>query len=305
MKLLYSTAFGPEHYFLLANEMVKSARRQGFTGEIVILTDKPYQFDGAIAHVLEMTERDLWRTSIWKAVDVESYEKILYVDTDFVFTGNPEKLMESDKVAITATGNLLCYAAITTAFLTNKERQEAKEKRTVGICSGTVAFPGKGAEAFLKAWEMRWRSFDLSDAPFVMDNPVHPQLWDECALQTMCIRKEIDWEFIPYEKVLYPAFIGLDRRQFSPKVIGLHFVGPIQNESNKMQMLEWMCGFENPLAAGVMVEKIKASVILAMPKTEAQTVMESHASFQKAVMNRFAEMQSEIDKLKQEKGVLI
>ncbi len=259
MNLLYSYAFGKDYYFLLAAEMVKSARLHGFTGEIVILTDRPYSFEGAKTCVMEMTKNDLWRTAILRAVNTDSFEKILYVDTDVVFTRNPDYLMKSDKVAISTIGNSLCTAIITNHYLTEKEKREAEETKNRGICSGTISFPGKLAKEFMPVWEDRWKSFDKSNAPYIHGREVSWELWDECALQSMCLRGEIDWEFIPSQLVNFPCIPINIEGKFNRDTACMHFVGFANGDKEKAAILEWMQTAQNPLAIPVMLEKIRAT----------------------------------------------
>ena len=260
MNLLYSYAYGDPIYKQLCQEMVSSARANGFKGEVIILTDAPHEFEGARNIVLELGKRELWRTAIRNVLSIEAYEKIAYIDSDIIFTKNPEYLMGFEKIAISSAGNPLTGAIVASHFLRESEKRYAAENKLKGINSGTVVFPGKGAYEFLANWEARWQSFDFDNAPYVLGKPYKEELWDECALQSLCIRGEIEWEFIPSEMVLFPNMQFLNAAPFSKETVCIHFVGSSHLDGGKEKNLEWAIACRNPLAIPVLVQKIKAEI---------------------------------------------
>ena len=219
--LIYSYCFGDTLFFEMEQVMIDSARKEGFTGDIVVLTDKPYKFVGATGYPIKMSDRKLWKCQLAQAVNPEDYDSIFYLDADQVVIRDITPLMDSGKVRIATTGFLLGGATITNSFFTLKEKN--RFGNYMSICSGDVCFPGSIGRSFLSKWEARWNSLPLENAPDVYNGRATKQHWDEAALATLCFREEIEWDYLPMETMSFPPFKGIEKAyiaHFLPTTFG-------------------------------------------------------------------------------------
>lgn len=291
--MLYTVCFGKEVYFRLAEEMIISARLKGFKGEIFVISDRDWVFPGAAKNI--KTGWKLSRTEIRNHVDLSKYDKVLYSDSDIVFTKNPKHLMRFDTVAVATGTTWLHTAPATNSFMTEEEKEKAKAENAYGINSGTVAFPGKIGHDFLALWEKTWDEFDktvLSD-PWGGDIP-NWQNFDESALQVLLLRGMEHHKF-PYNEVNFPIFsviptikerYGYNQDSFSSDCSAVHFM-PTSIKIDHWKTLEWMKSLRGKDGVPVALEKVKSDFISMMQGKNPMRVM----------MDKLNRMESEIQTL--------
>lgn len=243
--LVYSTAFGKPYYFELAQEMIFSLRRVGYSGEIIILTDRPYHFEGALGIEIDIGD-GLWKAAILKAVNPEVYDRILFCDTDIVFTRNPRDIFNLTGTRVAMETFYVGQYPIHSQFLSEAE------KAIGGPClnSGTLVFDGAMASEILSTWEDAWKQAPADGLPDIWDGVEKKakasgiyELWDQAVLQKLVLSGQIETEFIPKEMVCFPAlqmFADLPDRPMTLDTVLIHFCGPMQTDSNKSILLEWM-----------------------------------------------------------------
>jgi hypothetical protein len=238
MNLIYSLAFGQDHFFTLAQEMVNGIRRVGYTDEVLIITDRPWTFEGARTEVLDMTHAILWKASLFRVVECSQYEKILFLDSDIALVKHPREVFAYEGIRFPHEPLPLGLSGLNSVFLTQAERAQYGIQN--GVNAGTFLLPGNQAEGFLRAFEAGWRKYEWGDLPdYWPDNGKYkPQMSDQSALQTMILRGEIAVEFFPETVVGFPGLAQVDPED----VVMLHFCGPRHSEENKAKILSWMRG---------------------------------------------------------------
>lgn len=249
--LLYTICFGDkEIHYRMAEEMIWSARREGYKGHIVVLSDRKWMFPGAAKTIIvPKVSGELYKTKIRDHLNLSAFKYVLYCDTDIIWTLNPEKMMKGDKLRVARGPTLLHSAPATNAMMMDYEKAYAKEHLTHGINTGTVCLPGEQAEDILEKWEEGWASFDkskLSD-PWAGKAPDH-QLYDEAALWVLILRGELEAEVMPKEEVFFPVMhaspiirgnFGYENPDFDHRAVCCHFVATSMH-TNQNAILEVM-----------------------------------------------------------------
>ncbi len=289
MNLVYSLAYGSPYYFEVAQEMITSLRRVGYTGKILMLTDKPWDFDGAETFPIDIGD-GLWKCALGKAVNMEDYESILFFDSDQTAIESIDSLFSTDKVKISGNFIQLKYSIGTNYFLTPS--QKYIYGNAYGVCSGMFSFPGKIGANLLTLLENKWKSFDKLSIPFdIWKGAGNIQLWDECALMSLCLDQEIEWETYPAGTVVFPSIPMQEKNPYdykNTKVI--HFVGTSGTIQNKEKTLEWMKESQDPLKVPVLLQTIQAFVSANLPKSDLQKLAEICLDMGKTMLGVKAEM---------------
>lgn len=174
--LIYTVAYGEFPFVDMALNLKKTAFASGYTGEFRILREE-HCFPG-------MPKAGLIRAL--SRAQIESYDKILYVDCDCVFLEDPAPLFGHTGVAaVFESAGISEYSAL---FLTAEERLKAR----AGVHSGALLLPGTQAYDFLEAWESIWLT-SPRDAVRREDKYswVPEGLMDQPALQAVLIRRNI------------------------------------------------------------------------------------------------------------------
>lgn len=167
--LLYGCAFiTPEwqdRFVPMVNTMIKSARIQGYTGDIVILSDRKIPIEGAELIItppvpIRLTypyDILLMRTRLWRYVNLAKYDYVLYLDADILINKPIDPLLEelNRYKVLTAQGEGKClkHAPTHQTDLSAHERVMYQWEQT--FCTGVVGFPtdARGMQ-FLKDWEI-------------------------------------------------------------------------------------------------------------------------------------------------------
>ncbi len=289
MNLVYSLAYGSPYYFEVAQVMITSLRRVGYTGKIIILTDKPWNFEGAEAFPIDVGD-GLWKCALGKAVNIEDYESILFFDSDQTAVKSIDSLFSTTNVKISGNFIQLKHSIGTNYFLT--PTQKNVYGNSDGICSGMFSFPGKVGDCFLTLLENKWKSFDKVNIPFdIWKGAGNVQLWDECALMSLCLDQEIEWEIYPAGTVVFPSIPMQEKNPYDHKnTKAIHFIGTSGMIQNKEKTLEWMWESLNPLKVPVLLQNIQAFVSANLPKSDLQKLAEICLDMGKTMLVMKAEM---------------
>ncbi len=241
MNLIFTVAFGNDHFFRLAQEMTNALRLRGYAGEIRILTDRDWAFTGAINTVMEMNPKQLWKAGIARAVNCKDYEKILFIDSDIAFIQPCDEVFSLDGIRFPLEPLTIGASGLNSIFLTQEEKQGYGGLN--GYNAGTFLMPGDRAEEFLSAFESGWLKYAWGDLPdyWPGNGKYKPQMSDQSALQAMAIRGELAVLPFPDGMISFP---GIKHIKNLDSVFALHFAGPQHTEENKAQILAWMKGCE-------------------------------------------------------------
>ena len=238
MNLVYSTAWGKDYYYELAQLMVFSLIQTGFEGEIIILTDREYQFIGAKTCVLQHhPEKAMWKDRIREVVDFSKYQQVLFVDTDIFFVKNPLPLFELSGIRCAEQDFIQIENDILNKMLLKQsEIKKMVMDGTPSINAGTVLFPAYEAEKFLSGWHSTWKEhcFNRRGLPEYWGDS-SAAMYDQSALQLYLLNRT--YSTIPREMALFPAFHD---KQITSETVFIHFCGPKQTTETKLQLKKMM-----------------------------------------------------------------
>jgi hypothetical protein len=240
--LIYTTAQGDPIYLAMARELVRSARRHGFEGEILVLTDREENVEGARCHVDAAAPDRLIKAGLIRALspgEIAAYDAILYVDSDCLFRKAPEDLFRHDGLRLFAEKGI-ARESYNFLFFDEEENERAVKEGLPRINSGTIRIPGLQASSLLSAWQETWlRAPREALCAREGRRRYNPLLMDQPALQVLLLRAGLDWSPFP------PGTIGFPVYAASPAATLLHFCGPLNGGrtsalENKRQVLRWM-----------------------------------------------------------------
>jgi len=242
MRLIYSFCFGEECYFKMAQEMIGSVRTHGFDGEILILADREWEFEGAETRVLHLEGERLWKSAILDAVRPEDYEKILYLDTDIICVKPIDWAFTYESVTV-AVGSTLLYSSPGTSHQLSKDELQAAQTLNIrAINTGAMAFPGGLAREFLTHWEMAWK-LRKRRGSLLWSKATKDQLTEEGVLQLLYFQQDVALDVMPHEKMMFPcltAMPGYCGKAFSSRTGLLHFLSNSTKMHSKEAILEYM-----------------------------------------------------------------
>jgi hypothetical protein len=202
--LLYTVAYGDEIYLKMAENLMASAVANGYTGKTLILGEE-HCFPGLPkAGLLRALSRE----------EMESYDKILFVDSDCVFIRDVARLFVNEGFSFVVTGHKLTF--FNAVFLSEEEKRSG-EKR---LNSGAFLMRGREAFDFLSAWERLWLDAPRREATETKElSGTLEELLDQAALQALVIRNRI--RYTPLLGMRFPLY---DPRPRAPDIL-LHFCG--------------------------------------------------------------------------------
>lgn len=243
--LVYTTAFRGEHYFLLAEAMMRSLRVRGYAGDAVVVSDRPHPF-AADLELRNLVLSDPARPTLLKAAlphlaDVSGYDRVLHVDSDAVFLRDPAPLfgISGDRMLVSRERIPLSRHDFNKVFLTEAERREAARTRAPSANTGIIAFPGGRFAEYAEKWLRAWRS------PPVRRRVAHlpyAQLFEQPVMQVMMLRGEAEYAWIPDELYLMPL-LRLENRALHPDAVVVHFVGAERTPAQKIGVLDLVSRF--------------------------------------------------------------
>lgn len=204
-KLAYLVSFGKDYFHKLAELSVESLTKTGFDGDIVVLSDRPYNFKGAQTIVLNTTfnhkyDPHMCRARLHQYMDVTSYDVVLYLDTDVIAIRDINPIFEE-----TSKNN--CFTVFTAPtrlhklwhYATMDEHQRAKylNRQTPSICSGIYALPASQLNDTFDLW---LRIFD--------DRSSNPDLFvcDQNVLCEAIYTDQLKSKLFPNEWLFYPKY---------------------------------------------------------------------------------------------------
>ena len=244
MNLIYTVAYGNPEHFQLVWEWAKSIRAMGYTGELILLSDREYEIEGCKTIVCDfMDPSQFWKAAIRRVVRCEDYEKILFLDSDISHLQNPEKYFELYGICIPQEPTLVRKSGLNGAFLTPSEWDLWSNERSYN--AGTFLMPGALANEFLTTWEIEWKSVDWSKKKdFWPDTKTYKgQMYDQGILQAMIVRNQFPVMPIP----MPDNFVGFPcLRPELGNTVAVHFCGLEHNKSNKRDVLDAMRGVSVP-----------------------------------------------------------
>lgn len=235
--LIYTVCFGLEKHYILACEWVNSIRRTGCADKIIIVSEKDFECPGAEVIVARfMTQSQLWKSAICKLVDLSSYDKILYMDTDIPCLQNPHKFFELSGIQIPLEPIKVIESGLNPVFLTPEEVTLHGNEHSWN--AGTLILPGKHAETFLTEWEDEWKKIDYkNEKDYWPDTKIYKgQMYDQGILQLMICRNLFSKMPIPMPK----SFVGFPALEECGEQIALHLCGLKHTDQNKKYLLDVM-----------------------------------------------------------------
>lgn len=237
--LIWTVAFGEPYHLELACEWAKSIREHGYTGDLIILSDRYFDSEYVIVRVCDFMESDkFWKAAIRKVVNLSKYDKVLFMDSDIVCLQNPERFFEMDGISIPLEPITIRKSGLNPVFLTPAELQKYGDEPAFN--SGTIVMPGKDAEAFLTAWENEWAKTDWKALKDYWPKTVFykGQMYDQGVMQAMIIRGlfPIAPIAMPVDFVGFPCLTGAD----ASESVALHFCGLKHTGDNKRLLLDSM-----------------------------------------------------------------
>lgn len=165
--LVYGCAFitpdWRDRFVKMANTMLKSLSISGYSGDVVMLSDKEIPIENAKLIITDPVpirltypyDILLMRTRIWKYVDLSRYDYVLYVDCDTLINKPLDKMFEEliDKKALSAQGEgkQLRRAPMHQTELSKEEIAKYAYEQT--WCTGIVGWPGDRLD-FIRNWEL-------------------------------------------------------------------------------------------------------------------------------------------------------
>lgn len=242
--LIYSVAFGVEYHFTLIREWVSSIRSNGYTDEIIILSDKDCEIPGATVKVCGfMTPGQLWKAALPKVVNCEDYNKILFLDSDIVFLQNPDLMFGEEGIRIPTEPLAVKMSGLNPVFLTQEELQTHGESRSFN--AGTFLLPGSQAEGFLTAWETTWAAIDWKgQKDYWPDTQLYKgQMYDQGILEAMILRHQFPKPVYELKRGLI-GFPCLNNEGIEASV-ALHLCGLSHNSYNKQALLDAMIAYRD------------------------------------------------------------
>jgi hypothetical protein len=256
--LIYTVAYGLPLHFELVREWALSIRANGFTGDLVLLSDREFEFEGGRTIVCRwMTPGQFWKAAIRTAVNCVDYEKILFVDTDITFLRNPEVFFGLEGIQIPLEPVTITASGLNPVFLTESELAEWGGKPSSN--AGTIIMPGKDADAFWTAWENTWKAIDWATLKdYWPDTKIYKgQMYDQGVLQAMIVRGQFPKApvVMPPEYVGFPCLTGAD----ATKAAALHFCGLKHTDGNKRALLDYMVECRDPEKVAGVCQKLRVS----------------------------------------------
>ena len=245
--LVYTTAFGMEHFFLLAEQMLVSLRTRGYQGDVVVLTDREYAFPSLLnAKNLILPgnpQPRLVKAALPSLLDTSGYDKILFVDSDVVFLRHPEPLFKlaDSRMAIAKYQKYpLDRHSFNLKLFTSLERKNPRLRDAESINTGAMVFPGALFNNYMAVWGGKWRN-TVPQKPLNKFSGDYLEQ-DQPVMQTLLTHGFLEYEYIPDTLQLMPMF-HTEKEPLHPDAVLIHLCGALRNAQKKQQVLEIMAEF--------------------------------------------------------------
>jgi hypothetical protein len=229
--LIYTTAFGKEYYFLLAEELCRSLAKVGYRGEVLVLTDRPYRFTGAEAVVMTHSPV-LYKAGLHRYVDVTRYDRILCCDGDVVFLRDPAPVLACGWQGMAVSYELdhpLAKASHNLRYFSREEKarisRETHPLLNVGL---TVFHPARIAD-YCGRWEESW----------IERVPDRFQIWEQAVMQRLVTLHDLECGLVPRRYFSFPL-LRWDPRPLGEETVAVHPCGLAWTEQNKARVLRIM-----------------------------------------------------------------
>jgi hypothetical protein len=231
--VIATVCFGGVEYFTLAEIMFESLAKVGSTAERVCIGDREYPFNPALGVTcVVLTKSPSMKASAMGSLGLKSGNYGMLVDSDMVFTKNPDFLFCGDKVRVSTTAVPLA----STSFSFNRMYFTEDESRSIPfskpcINTGLMVFPGAIAGWFSKAWgDFHGQSIGDDDGDYVT-------VCDQPALEVLLWRGVLKAEYLPTTLMHFPA--GTKNQPHADSIC-LHFTGYARNQEGKRRIAEDM-----------------------------------------------------------------
>lgn len=242
--LVYTTAFGEEHFFLLAEQMFRSLRKRGYEGEAALLCDRRPGFAeelGITVLLLGSTgPAPLYKARLPALLDTSVYDRILFVDSDVVFLREPSTLfaLANERLVISRDHCPLQRNAFNLSFFSPEGRRDPLLSSTRSINTGVMVFPGARCEEYLSRWTEAW-NFPEVKRKLGLQALKHAELRDQPVMQKLVTEERLDCAFIPDNLLLMPLFFT-ENQSLHPDTVALHLNGSSRSPQQKQRLLAIM-----------------------------------------------------------------
>ena len=295
---MYTVAFGAEYHFELVAEWARGIRAAGFTGDVIVLSDREFDIPTARTIVCGwMTPSQLWKAAIKTAIDCREYDKILFLDSDIPMLQNPNLFFELEGILIPLEPITIRKSGLNATFLKVDELEKYGEDYSFN--AGTMLMPGYLADKFLTEFESVWSQVEWrSKEDFWPQTKTYKgQMYDQGILQAMICRKM----FSVMPEIMPKSFIGFPAWGDGMGCIALHLCGLQHNSQNKKSILDYMVMLRDPTKAAEVISKMKS---MANPLVNMEKNIEIIFKNIVTLLNEVNALTKKVQRLEQEKEVM-
>ncbi len=244
--LIYTTAFGEDHFFALAEQMLRSLRGRGYAGDAIVLSDRVPKADafppdlGVRVVIAPRDKSRLFKASLPEHVDVSAYRAVLFVDTDVVFLSHPGPLLAlaGPEPLVSRDHSGLKRNGFNRTFFNAEENTDAARKGTQAMNTGVILFSGPRCADQMALWGGAWALPEVT-AKLAKLRPQDAELRDQPVLQMMEARGMLACGSIPDHLFLMPLYQG-EHQPLHPDTVLLHLNGADRGTRRKLRLLEIM-----------------------------------------------------------------
>lgn len=235
--LVYTTAFGDDHFFRLAETMLRSLRRRGYAGDAAVIADRPHVFaadlDARVIVLPDVSGSPLVKARLHELADISGYDRILFVDSDVVFLGDPAPVfaLSGERMMLSRDHCPLARNGFNLTFFAPEERRDPALARTRSINTGIVAFPGARYAEYAETWLRGWRDPVVQKRIAALPRGLG-ELRDQPVLQRLVHRGELDAGFLPDPLFLMPLFFT-EEQPLHPDAVFVHLNGTSRSGERK------------------------------------------------------------------------
>ena len=242
--LVYTTAFGDERFHRLADAMLRSLRRRGYGGDAAVIVDRHRPFAGdPDARVLVLPDADgspLVKARLHELADVSGYDRILFVDSDVVFLGDPAPVfaLSGERMMLSRDHCPLSRNGFNLTFFAPEERRAPELARIRSVNTGVIAFPGARYAEYADAWTRAWRDGAVQRRVAALPRGLG-ELRDQPVMQRMVTCGGLDAGYLPDELLLMPLFFS-EEKPLHPEAVLVHLNGTSRSGERKDFLLGLM-----------------------------------------------------------------
>ncbi len=158
--LAYFVAMGPHRFRWAAWWAVRSLRWHGFDGDIVVITDRPYDFGNDVRNVV-VADRDAVAEPKWMKmrarhhIAMVDYRCVVFLDSDIAVSRplDPFLSLALDQQVMVGTDDLMNCIGEGFSFRCLEPDEIELHRSRRAINSGFIAMPGAHADEWLLRWE--------------------------------------------------------------------------------------------------------------------------------------------------------